>query len=78
MHRQENIRTLSYCSTTFIYFQDLSYFLFLAVWSVTNEFSNFLFRHLKIYDVSTYQVVHTLDVPGSVLSVGVPVSTSWT
>ncbi|VDH97964.1 U3 small nucleolar RNA-associated protein 15 [Mytilus galloprovincialis] len=29
-------------------------------------------RHLKIYDVSTYQVVHTLDVPGSVLSVGVP------
>ncbi|CAC5394696.1 UTP15 [Mytilus coruscus] len=29
-------------------------------------------RHIKVYDVSTYQVVHTLDVPGSVLSVGVP------
>ncbi|WAR00492.1 UTP15-like protein [Mya arenaria] len=28
-------------------------------------------RHIKIYDVSSYQVVHTLDCPGAVLSVGV-------
>lgn len=33
-------------------------------------------RHIKIYDVSSYQVVHTLDVPGSVLSVGVPADDS--
>ncbi|KAK3098153.1 hypothetical protein FSP39_016684 [Pinctada imbricata] len=28
-------------------------------------------RHVKIYDVSTYQMVHTLDIPGSVLSAAV-------
>ncbi|KAL4228220.1 snoRNA-binding rRNA-processing protein [Mactra antiquata] len=28
-------------------------------------------RHVKIYDVGTYQVVHTLDYPGSILSIGV-------
>ena len=33
-------------------------------------------RHIKIYDVSSYQVVHTLDVPGSVLSIGVPADNS--
>lgn len=31
-------------------------------------------RHIKIYDVSSYQVVHTMVVPGSVLSLGLPVS----
>ena len=30
---------------------------------------------MKIYDVGTYQVVHTLDYPGAILSVGVSVST---
>ncbi|XP_052792545.1 U3 small nucleolar RNA-associated protein 15 homolog [Mya arenaria] len=33
--------------------------------------SGALDRHIKIYDVSSYQVVHTLDCPGAVLSVGV-------
>ncbi|XP_073828063.1 U3 small nucleolar RNA-associated protein 15 homolog [Musca autumnalis] len=28
-------------------------------------------RHVKIYDVSTYQTVHTLDFPNAVLSLGV-------
>ncbi|XP_013414421.1 U3 small nucleolar RNA-associated protein 15 homolog [Lingula anatina] len=28
-------------------------------------------RHVKIYDVATYQVVHTLDYPAAVLSLGV-------
>ncbi|KAK6173701.1 hypothetical protein SNE40_017107 [Patella caerulea] len=28
-------------------------------------------RHVKVYDVTTYQVVHTLDYPGSILSVSV-------
>ncbi|KAK3606043.1 hypothetical protein CHS0354_025093 [Potamilus streckersoni] len=27
-------------------------------------------RHVKIYDVSSYQVVHTLDYPGAVISLG--------
>ena len=42
--------------------------------SFTNSNFVIFFRHIKIYDVSSYQVVHTLDVPGSVLSIGVPVS----
>ncbi|XP_074650332.1 U3 small nucleolar RNA-associated protein 15 homolog [Tubulanus polymorphus] len=33
--------------------------------------SGSLDRHVKIYDISTYQVVHTLDYPGSILSVGI-------
>ncbi|XP_041360479.1 U3 small nucleolar RNA-associated protein 15 homolog [Gigantopelta aegis] len=28
-------------------------------------------RHVKIYDVTSYQVVHTLDYPGAILSLGV-------
>lgn len=32
--------------------------------------SSSLDRHVKIYDVSTYKVVHTLDYPNAVLSVG--------
>jgi len=30
-------------------------------------------RHAKIYDVQTYQVVHTLDFPSPVLSIGITV-----
>lgn len=33
--------------------------------------SSSLDRHVKIYDVSTFKVVHTLDYPNSVLSLGV-------
>ncbi|XP_047003670.1 U3 small nucleolar RNA-associated protein 15 homolog [Schistocerca americana] len=33
--------------------------------------SSSLDRHVKIYDISTYQVVHTLDYPNAVLSFGV-------
>lgn len=33
--------------------------------------SGSLDRHVKIYDVNTFQVVHTLDFPNSVLSLGV-------
>ena len=28
-------------------------------------------RHVKVYDVSTFQVVHTIDYPNSVLSLGI-------
>ncbi|XP_064618659.1 U3 small nucleolar RNA-associated protein 15 homolog [Lineus longissimus] len=28
-------------------------------------------RHVKVYDVATYKVVHTLDYPGQILSLGV-------
>jgi hypothetical protein len=31
-------------------------------------------RHVKIYDISSYQVVHTLDYPNAVLSLDVSVS----
>lgn len=33
--------------------------------------SGSLDRHVKVYDIATYQQVHSLDFPGSVLSVGV-------
>lgn len=33
--------------------------------------SGSLDRHIKIYDVSTYQVVHNIDFPNAVLSVGI-------
>ncbi|ESP00218.1 hypothetical protein LOTGIDRAFT_226017 [Lottia gigantea] len=33
--------------------------------------SGSLDRHVKIYDVTSYQVVHTLDYPGSILSLSV-------
>ena len=40
----------------------------------SNEKKCVLFcRHVKVYDVGTYDVVHTLDYPGSVLSLGVSV-----
>ena len=32
-------------------------------------------RHAKIYDVQSYQVVHTLDFPSPVLSLGITVRT---
>lgn len=35
--------------------------------------SSSLDRHVKIYDVSTYQVVHTLDYPNALLSVAASV-----
>jgi U3 small nucleolar RNA-associated protein 15 len=37
-------------------------------------FSGSLDRHVKIYDISSYQVVHTLDYPNAVLSLDVSVS----
>ena len=33
-------------------------------------------RHAKIYDVQSYQVVHTLDFPSPVLSLGITVRTN--
>lgn len=36
--------------------------------------SGSLDRHVKIYDISSYQVVHTLDYPNAVLSLDVSVS----
>lgn len=36
--------------------------------------SGSLDRHVKIYDVSNYKVVHNIDYPNVVLSVGVSVS----
>jgi len=36
--------------------------------------SGSLDRHVKIYDVASYEVVHTLNYPNAVLSVGVSVS----
>lgn len=36
--------------------------------------SGSLDRHVKIYDAGTYKVVHTLDYPNAILSVGVSVS----
>lgn len=36
--------------------------------------SSSLDRHVKIYDISTYQVVHTLDYPNAILSVAASVS----
>ncbi len=35
---------------------------------------NFTFRHVKIYDVTSYQPVHSLDYPSAILSLGVSVS----
>lgn len=36
--------------------------------------SGSLDRHIKIYDVGTYKILHTLDYPNSVLSLGISVS----
>lgn len=33
------------------------------------------FRHVKIYDVVSYDNVHTIDYPASILSIAVSVST---
>ena len=37
-------------------------------------FLYFCFRHVKIYDVTTYQVVHTLEYHSAILSLGMDVS----
>ena len=36
--------------------------------------SGSLDRHVKVYDVSTYQAVHTIDYTSSILALGVSVS----
>ena len=38
------------------------------------QVENFVSRHVKFYDVSSYKVVHSMDFMPALLSVGIPVS----